>query len=584
MLRQTYLLFGFLLCSLTSFTQPSAVRQVGEPSGKSLWPRIVEDIDIVTRDGAELSATRVLPKKTKEALPTIFIFNIYATQKGDLKMAERIAKHGYAAVVVNTRGKRRSSALIEPFAHDANDVYDAIDWIAQQPWSNGEVGMMGGSYLGFSQWAAAKTLHPALKTIVPQVAVGSGIDFPTRGSIHMTYMLRWIQLVSSDSLTDLSFLLDRKHRIDTPWKWFKSGRSFRSLDTISGQPSSTFQTWLDHPAFDGYWQKTIPHEEEFARIDIPVLTMTGYFDGDQLGALYYLKQHYQYNPQAEHYLTIGPYHHLSAQSKAKKKIFRHKIDPVAQINATKLAFEWFDYILKGGAKPALLQDRVNFQIMGTNTWGHATRLDDMANDKLVFHLTTQKDGLKYRIQEEAQSDIGFIDLEVDMGDTNVRHYGSDISSPGLGMGLRGNRGVSFISEPLEEDLIFAGPIAGTLVAEVNKFDIDYLVEVFEVNSEGRHFFLSSNLQRASYALDRSKRQLLTPGERVVLPINNAFMGCKQLSRGNKIRINVNINKNEDWEVNYGSGKPVADETIEDAGEPLLVKWSTESFLELPIRR
>jgi predicted acyl esterase len=67
-------------------------------------------------------------------------------------------------------------------------------------------------------------------------------------------------------------------------KWYKSGKSFRSLDTISGKPSKTFQRWLDHPGYDKYWQKMVPYKDEFANINIPILTTTGYYDDDQIGA------------------------------------------------------------------------------------------------------------------------------------------------------------------------------------------------------------------------------------------------------------------------------------------------------------
>lgn len=62
--------------------------------------------------------------------------------------------------------------------------------------------MYGCSHLGFSQWAAAKKVHPALKTIVPQIAVGIGIDYPMQNNIFMSYMLQWIHFVTNNKQTD----------------------------------------------------------------------------------------------------------------------------------------------------------------------------------------------------------------------------------------------------------------------------------------------------------------------------------------------------------------------------------------------
>ncbi|MFP3675180.1 CocE/NonD family hydrolase, partial [Bacillus sp. SIMBA_031] len=75
---------------------------------------------------------------------------------------------------------------------EIEDVNEVIDWIIKQPWNNGKVGMIGGSYDGFSQWAAVKNLHPALKTIIPTASVGFGVDFPIFNNCFSPYMLRWL--------------------------------------------------------------------------------------------------------------------------------------------------------------------------------------------------------------------------------------------------------------------------------------------------------------------------------------------------------------------------------------------------------
>src|SRR5207248_1214839 len=71
--------------------------------------------------------------------------------------------------------------------------------------------------------------------------------------------------------------------------------------------------WIDHPDYDAYWQAMIPFGAEFSRIKIPVLTTTGYYDGGEIGALYYFAQHRKWLASAEHYLVVGPYNHISGQ-------------------------------------------------------------------------------------------------------------------------------------------------------------------------------------------------------------------------------------------------------------------------------
>ena len=162
---------------------------------------IQENVVIKTIDGGEVTALLIRKKETKRKLPAIFIYNIYAGAY-DFEVAKRAAVNGYIGVAVNTRGKRLSKNNILPFEFDGKDSYHIIDWISKHKWCNGDIGMMGGSYLGFSQWAATKKMHPALKTIVPQVAVGIGIDYPMQNNVFMSYMLQWINYVRNNKFTD----------------------------------------------------------------------------------------------------------------------------------------------------------------------------------------------------------------------------------------------------------------------------------------------------------------------------------------------------------------------------------------------
>ena len=91
--------------------------------------------------------------------------------------------------------------------------------------------------------------------------------------------------------------------------WYLSGAAYRTLDRIDGKPNPHWDRMLEHPSYDAYWQAMVPFASGFAKIDIPILTTTGYYDGGQVGALYALTEHERYNPAAEHYLVIGPYDH-----------------------------------------------------------------------------------------------------------------------------------------------------------------------------------------------------------------------------------------------------------------------------------
>ncbi len=181
---------------------------------------------------------------------------------------------------------------------------------------------------------------------MPQVAVGAGIDFPAQNGSYQTYVLRWLHYVMDGKLTD-----DAGFRDTAKWNklytgWYKSGKSFRSLDTLEGRPNAIFQRWLKHPAYDGYWKSMTPQKEEFAKINIPILTTTGYWDDDQLGAMYYYNQYQKWNKNPDYYLIIGPYDHYGSQGFPAKVLFDYKIDSAANIPINDIVFEWFDYVLK----------------------------------------------------------------------------------------------------------------------------------------------------------------------------------------------------------------------------------------------
>ncbi|WP_315823704.1 CocE/NonD family hydrolase [Paraflavitalea speifideaquila] len=351
--------------------------------------------------------------------PAILVFTIYA-RKTDIKKAIEAADKGYVGVVAYTRGKRFSPDQVVPYEYDGADAYDVIDWISRQPWSNQQVGMYGGSYNGFTQWAATKRLHPALKTIVPSASVAPGLDVPMTNNVPMSFTFPWTWYVSNNKWLDET---DYRSNLwgDVYQQWFEQGRPYRALDTLAGRPGNTvFQRWLSHPSYDQYWQAMIPYKQDFAQINIPVLTTTGYYDGGQIGATYYLREHLKYNPSANHYFLIGPYGHFGCQGYPDSVYNGYPIDPVAQIPIHDIIFQWFDYTLKGGTKPTILKDKINYQVMGANQWKHTPTLKSMANDTLTFFLAPAANGTKHLLTTQRNAKQTFTKQSIDFADRSRR--------------------------------------------------------------------------------------------------------------------------------------------------------------------
>jgi hypothetical protein len=547
--------------------------------------RYISDKNLLvkTPDGAHIAAMVVRPKSAKSPLPTLLVFTIYADDEVAFGRARKMASRGYAGTVAYTRGKGRSPDTPAPFEHDGEDARAVIDWISKQSWSNGRVGMYSGSYDGFTQWAATKNLHPALKTIVPYVAANPGNGLPMENNVFLLVNYAWAFFVTNNKYLDNETYSDRKRWGALNQKWYESGKSYRQVDAVDGTPNKWLQRWLQHPGFDNYWQSMVPYKNDFTKINIPILTITGYYDDSQRAALNYLEDHYRYNKNAEHYLLIGPYDHFGAQGSRKPAVLNgYTIDPVAQIDTSEITFQWMDYVLRGGKKPELLKDRINYQVMGTNAWKHAPSLERMSNDTLTLYLTnTKATDDRYRLAKEKPSKPGFLSQEVNFADrtTSNNDYYPDLivgKKPDL------SNGFCFISEPFDEPVEIAGSFTGEIKATINKKDMDIGLVLYEVMPNGELFHLSYFVGRASYASDMNVRKLLTPGKMESIPFDKSRLVCKRLGKGSRLLVALNINKHAFAQINYGTGKDVSDEDISDAKVPLQIKWHNTSFVRIPV--
>lgn len=543
---------------------------------------IDRNILVATPDGAHIAGIGVRPKSAKAPLPTLLIFTIYANEEQGLSDAKKMAAHGYAGMVAYTRGKGRSPDAPAPYEHDGEDARAVIDWISKQSWSDRRVGMYGGSYDGFTQWAAMKRPHPALKTIVPYVAVIPGLGLPMENNVFLNANYGWAFYVTNNKLLDNETYFNRDRWNSLNGRWFSSGRPYRELDAVDGAPNPWLQRWLKHPDYDRYWQAMVPYQADFSKIDIPVLSITGYYDDSQISALNYFREHYKYNKKANHYLLIGPYDHFGSQNARKDAVLRgYSIDPVAQINTPEITFQWMDFIFKGGRKPELLADRVNYQVMGANEWRHAPSLEKMKTETLTLYLTETKDGEHHRLSKEKPTKPGFLSQEVNLADRKTENN-DYYPWPIVGKKPDLSNGFSFISEPFENPVEISGVITGQIQMILNKKDMDLGLAFYEVTPSGELFQLSYFLGRASYAKDMSRRSLLTPDKVELFPFERTRMVSRKLEKGSRLLVTLNVNKNSSAQVNYGTGKDVSDETIADSKVPLKIKWLNGSYVNIPV--
>ncbi len=558
---------------------------------------IERNIPVRAPDGATICALVMRPRRGTGRVPALLNFTIYADAEQNLYEARRTAAHGYAGVEGLTRGKGCSPDQPVPIEHDGADARTVIEWISRQPWSDGRVGMYGGSYEGFTQWAAAKQMPPALKAFMPSVTFAPGVDFPMDGNIFMNYAYPWPFYTANGKTLDATTYFDAARWERLNREWYVSGRRYRSLDSTDGTPNPIFRRWLEHPTYDAYWQRVMPYQRDFARIDIPVLTTTGYYDSGQIGALHYFRQHYQYNPAAEHYLVIGPYDHIGGQRGTisplgtRTNVLRgYTLDSVAHIDIGALRYQWFDYVFRGAPKPSILKDKVNYQVMGANVWRHAPSLDAMGKRSRLY-LTSEPTREGHRLSGQ-QPGSGTIRQEVDLADRSdvTRFLSGELIDQALDTWSivdsvpRIGHGLVFVSDPLQAATEVSGLFSGRLDVIINKRDFDFSVTLFERTPRGEYVQLSYYWARASHVGDRSRRRLLVPGERRRLEFVSGRLTSRLCEVGSRLVVVVGVIKQPGEQINYGTGRDVSDETIEDAKEPLRIQWLGGSFVDLPFRR
>ena len=545
------------------------------------------NVPVRTPDGATI-CTMIVRPRSGPRLPTMLNFTIYADTQAKLIEARRAAASGYIGVVGFARGKLCSPDTPVPYVHDGADAAALIDWISRQPWSDGRVGMYGGSYEGFTQWAAAKHLPPALKTIVPLVAVGPGLDVPMEGNIAMNFLYPWpFYTLNTKTLDDATYNdFPRWNRLSR--EWYVSGRAYRDLDKIDGTSNPVFDEWIAHPTYDAYWQQMIPYGTEFANIKIPVLATAGYFFGGPGAAVYYFTQHYQHNPAAEQYLVIGPYDHVPGQrgvvnalGDTSYRFAGYQLDPVALMDLQPLRFAWFDYVFKHGPKPAILADRINYEVMGANVWKHAASVAAMASGRQRLFLTAERGSGAYRFSDMAPADSTRIDFAIDL----ANRADIDRNIPGGGIVADAIDTVDvlhFESEPFTERTEISGLFSGHLDLTTNKRDFDLYAALYELTAKGEYILLSTCQLRASHANDLVHRTLLTPGTRTRLDFSSIRLISRLMEPGSRIVVILGPIKAPVMQINYGSGKDVNDETVADGGEPLRLRLFGGSFIEVPI--
>jgi putative CocE/NonD family hydrolase len=567
---------------------------------------IRDDVVIDTPGHDKVVALLVRPRSSSGLLTTLLQYRIAPADQDE---AIEAAAYGFASMVAlapRVRISRRAWAVI-PFEHEGERARAVIGWIAKQPWSDAQVGMYGDGYGGFAAWAAAKRLPPQLKAIATSDAMAPGVNFPMDGGIALSSGYCWLQRVEGQRAEETAGAAGAKaggtaggaapagaaaaapapgtrawcRALDA--KWYASGKPFRDLPYLARRPSPIFRRWLQHPAYDGYWRRAVPSPAEFAHIDIPVLSMTGYYTPGEAGTLFYFRQHYEHDPHADQVLLLGPYDRREMRSgMARAVVHGLRTDPAALIDLRALELQWFAYLFLNDAKPALLSDRVNYEVLGGNLWRHAAALDRLAQNQVRLYLAADPHGGSNLLTPREPTSRAPIRLNVNLA--RRQDGGQPAPRDLVTASVPVENGVAFVSGPLPGGLEIAGRFTGRLLAWTNKRDLDLTVSLYELLPEGSylHLFAPAEEFRASYLHDPAHRRLLTPGRAQWLAFSSQRITAVRVESGARLVMVLRVSKQPDREINYGSGAAVSSESIAAGRVPLRLSLLRGSYLDLGV--
>jgi uncharacterized protein len=540
--------------------------------------RVEDNILIAVPNRPSISATIIRPKNASGVLAALLELGIDASRD----YAKESAAHGYAGIAAHLVLGAHESPFV-PFQHDGEEARAVIAWITKQPWSDGRVGMFGEGYSGFVPWAAASRPPAALRAIAAFGPIAPGIDMPMAGNIFQNSAYRW-----SLQATNIKPQLDSRFEDDAIWralneKWYRSGRRYRDLGQLYGEPDAIFIRWLNHPSYDRFWQSMIPYGAQFAHLDIPVLTMTGYFAESEPGALYYFTEHVRANPHANHTLLIGPFDDSAMQRGASPELRGYEVDSAAHIDLRELRYRWFDHVMKSAAAPPQLSGRVNYEVMGANEWQHAPSLEAMAGASIKFYLDAAASGEHHRLVRRKNPKLSAVPQTVSF--TDRADAGWMPPTDLISKSLVTHNAVIFVSDPLAKPLQIGGLMSGRLDFYLNKMDVDLDLMMYELLSNGDYvrLFNPTSELRLSYAQDRAHRHLLKAGERQQTVFRSERMTGRQIQAGSRLIVALRIGKRPDREINYGTGNDVSEESIADGKTPLKIRWYNDSYIEIPVR-
>ncbi len=557
------LVLGLILARVSAASDSPPVPDA--PAVRFQW-----GLQIPMRDGIQLHATAYLPKHSQAPAPCLFTLTPYIAQTYHDR-GIYFAAHGYPFLSVDVRGRGNSAGEFRPLIQEAHDGHDIVEWLAVQPYCNGKVAMWGGSYSGYNQWATAKESPAHLATIVPVASPHIGADFPARNNIFTPYDVQWLTFTSGRTGQDRIFG-DEGFWASQYRHWFESGSALSAFDVQLGNPSAVFQEWLAHPHPDAYWDRYNPTPEQYAKLQLPILTITGSHDANQPGALLHYRQHLEHaSPaaRAAHHLVIGPWDHSGTRT-AKAEFGGITLGPASLVDLPKLHLDWYAWTMRGGPKPEFLKRNVAYYVMGAEKWRYADALDAITAERRPYYLTSTGDAADVFASGALSATPARGGSDRYQYDPRDRSSAEPESTPAPALTdqrliyTQTGKHLVYHTEPFAQATEISGFFKLSAWIAIDQPDTDFSATVHEIRPDGSSILLTSDLLRARYRESFRQPKLIRTREPLRYDFDRFTFVAREVRRGSRLRLVIAPINSIYWEKNYNSGGKVANETLRDA--------------------
>jgi putative CocE/NonD family hydrolase len=542
---------------------------------------------IPMRDGVALEAWIFKPSHLAGKVPTIFELTQYDIDGGRHRDFLPFIQRGYVFVQVEVRGRGRSGGVKSDNLglQVGRDGYDVVEWIAKQPWSDGHVGMFGGSFVGMTQWRTAAQHPPHLSGIAPYVPIYPGWDVPNTNGIPQAWSAVILGYVSGRTL-NTDYIANNEYWQGKMLEQYAAFRPFDELDEAigiaqddwwmtgeHGEKLSFMKEWLNHVGDEAFNLAAEPKPADFATMNFPILTATGYFDDDQSGALRYYRSYVAHAPAeqiAKHFLVIGPWDHLGTQH-PEKEINGLTIPDAAVIDMEKLQAEWYDWILDRGKRPEFLHDHVAYFMMGANEWRYASSLEAASSGKELSFFLSAPEGTPRDLYHSgsmvtnapgAEPAAEIVSDPHELPEVEVAKYAMNEDLTSQFRGYQ-KRAINFHSQPFPNDVEVAGEMRLKLSVQSDAPDFDLWAQVLLVSPDGTAVTLGEDIRRARFRNSPFKAELLQPGQIVEIPFQFRWM-ARRIPTGARLRVTIAPLNSPNYQKNYNTGGRIGYENLSDA--------------------